>query len=147
MTVRRGVGVRALLGPAVLVALAVGGRLRGRRGGRRRGLGAGGRGAGGRARRWASCWSASCRSCRPRGAAAGWVRCCCSSGTSAQVLLLVVVLAVVTTSGTPDPTVLGLTVIAVALGWTAGTVWSWLRWRGPVVDVGASEPTGGTRAR
>ena len=30
---------------------------------------------------------------------------------------------------------LGLTIIAVALGWTAATVWRWLRWKPPVVEV------------
>ena len=145
MTVRRGVGVRALLGPAVLVALAVavvcgvaGSVVAGVSGLAAAALGTGlvlgfllvgqlpiVQAARGR-----------------RGLGAVLLL----FGYSVQVLLLVVVLAVVTTSGTPDPTVLGLTVIAVALGWTAGTVWSWLRWRGPVVDV--ELPTDrGTRAR
>ena len=56
-------------------------------------------------------------------------------GYSLRVLLLLMVFAVVTQAEEPDRQVLGVTVIAVALGWTAGTVWTWLHWRGPVVDV------------
>ena len=56
-------------------------------------------------------------------------------GYSLRVLLLLMVFVAVTEAGAPDREVLGGTVIAVALGWTAGTVWTWLHWRGPVVDV------------
>lgn len=56
-------------------------------------------------------------------------------GYLSRVLLLLVVFVLVTQAGAPDREVLGGTVIAVALGWTAGTVWTWLHWRGPVVDV------------
>ena len=145
MTVRRGVGVRALLGPAVLVALAVavvcgvaGAVVAGVSG-----LAAAAVGAGlvlGFLLVGQLPIVQAARGRRGLGAVL------LLFGYSAQVLLLVVVLAVVTTSGTPDPTVLGLTVIAVALGWTAGTVWSWLRWRGPVVDVDVPDDRG-TRAR
>ena len=56
-------------------------------------------------------------------------------GYSLRIWLLLVAFTVVTKAGEPDRQVLGLTVIAVGLGWTAGTVWSWSRWRPPVVDV------------
>ena len=56
-------------------------------------------------------------------------------GYSLRVLMLLVVFVAVTQAGAPDREVLGGTVIAVGLGWTAGTVWTWLHWRGPVVDV------------
>ena len=145
MTVRRGVGVRALLGPAVLVALAVavvcgvaGSVVAGVSG-----LAAAAVGAGlvlGFLLVGQLPIVQAARGRRGLGAVL------LLFGYAAQVLLLVVVLAVVTTSGTPDPTVLGLTVIAVALGWTAGTVWSWLRWRGPVVDVDVPDDRG-SRAR
>ena len=52
-----------------------------------------------------------------------------------QVLVLVVVFAVVIETTGVDADVLGLTIIAVALGWTVATVWRWLRWRPPVVEV------------
>jgi ATP synthase protein I len=52
-----------------------------------------------------------------------------------QVLVLLVVFVLVVESDGPDRQVLGLTVIAVAMAWTAATVWRWLRWRPPVVDV------------
>ncbi len=52
-----------------------------------------------------------------------------------QVLALLVVFAVVIASSGVDDRVLGLTIIAVALGWTAATVWRWLRWQPPVVEV------------
>ena len=56
-------------------------------------------------------------------------------GYTTRIALLLVAFRLVTRSGTPDREVLGLTVMAVALGWTAGTVWTFLRWRPPVVDV------------
>jgi hypothetical protein len=62
-------------------------------------------------------------------------------GYSLRVLLLLMVFVAVTQAGAPDREVLGGTVIVVALGWTAGTVWTWLHWRGPVVDV--ELPSGG----
>ena len=52
-----------------------------------------------------------------------------------QVLVLLVVFAVVIETSGVDAGVLGLTIIAVAVGWTAATVWRWLRWRPPVVEV------------
>jgi hypothetical protein len=56
-------------------------------------------------------------------------------GYTTRVALLLVAFRLVVRSGSPDREVLGLTVIAVALGWTAGAVWSFLRWRPAVVDV------------
>ena len=56
-------------------------------------------------------------------------------GYSLQVLVLVVLFAVVIETTGVDADVLGLTIIAVALGWTVATVWRWLRWRPPVVEV------------
>jgi hypothetical protein len=56
-------------------------------------------------------------------------------GYTTRIALLLVAFRLVTRAGSPDREVLGLTVIAVALGWTAGTVWTFLRWRPPVVDV------------
>ncbi len=56
-------------------------------------------------------------------------------GYTTRVALLLVAFRLVIRSGSPDREVLGLTVVAVALGWTAGTVWSFLRWRPAVVDV------------
>lgn len=53
----------------------------------------------------------------------------------ARVMILVVAYAaVVSGGGSPDRDVLGVTVIACALAWTAGTVWSALRWRPYVVE-------------
>jgi hypothetical protein len=52
-----------------------------------------------------------------------------------QVLVLMVVFAVVIASSGVDERVLGLTIIAVGVAWTAATVWRWLRWRPPVVEV------------
>jgi hypothetical protein len=52
-----------------------------------------------------------------------------------EVLVLLVVFAVVVETSGVDENVLGLTIIAVALGWTVATVWRWLRWRPPVVEV------------
>ena len=56
-------------------------------------------------------------------------------GYSLQVLVLVVVFAIVIETTGVDADVLGLTIIAVALGWTVATVWRWLRWQPPVVEV------------
>ena len=61
-----------------------------------------------------------------------------------QVLVLLVVFAVVIASTGVDATVLGLTIIAVAVGWTAATVWRWLRWRPPVVEVELPSDHGST---
>lgn len=58
------------------------------------------------------------------------------------VIRLGIVLAVfvsVTGSSSFDQRVLGLTVIAVTVGWTAGAVWSWVRWRPLLVDVDLPE--------
>lgn len=53
-----------------------------------------------------------------------------------RVLLLVLAYALVVASGDArlDREALGLTVVASALAWTAGTVWSALRWRPMVVE-------------
>jgi hypothetical protein len=56
-------------------------------------------------------------------------------GYTTRVALLLVAFRLVVRSGSPDREVLGLTVVAVALGWTAGAVWSILHWRPAVVDV------------
>ena len=56
-------------------------------------------------------------------------------GYTTRVALLLVAFRVVVRSGSPDREVLGATVVAVALGWTGGAVWSFLRWRPAVVDV------------
>ena len=56
-------------------------------------------------------------------------------GYTTRIALLLVAFRLVLRSGSPDREVLGLTVVAVALGWTAGTVWSFLHWRPAVVDV------------
>lgn len=56
-------------------------------------------------------------------------------GYVARVLLLLMAFVAVTSAGAPDRRILGMTVIAVALGWTVGAVWTWSRWRPLVVDV------------
>ena len=56
-------------------------------------------------------------------------------GYTTRVALLLVAFRIVVRSGSPDREVLGMTVVAVALGWTGGAVWSFLRWRPAVVDV------------
>ena len=58
----------------------------------------------------------------------------------ARVVLLVVayLLVISAPEDVLDRTSLGLTVIASALGWTAGTVWAALRWRPMVVDPDAA---------
>lgn len=56
-------------------------------------------------------------------------------GYTARIALLLVAFRLVVTSGFPDRQVLGGTVVVVGLGWTAGTVVSFLRWRPPVVDL------------
>lgn len=56
-------------------------------------------------------------------------------GYLTRVVLVLVAFVLVVVDGRMDRQVLGGTVMAVALGWTAGTVWSWLHWRPPVVDV------------
>jgi hypothetical protein len=62
---------------------------------------------------------------------------------TARVVLLLVALRVLSDADRVDREAVGLTVIAAALAWTAGTVWSALRWRPLVVEpAGAEEPTG-----
>lgn len=57
-----------------------------------------------------------------------------------RVLLLLVAFRVFYVSDDVDRKVLGLTVIACALAWTAGTVWAALRWRPMVVEPDAAQP-------
>lgn len=57
-----------------------------------------------------------------------------------RVALLLVAFRAFYVSDDVDREILGLTVIACALAWTAGTVWSALRWRPMVVDPTPSEP-------
>jgi hypothetical protein len=56
-------------------------------------------------------------------------------GYLARVFLLLVVFVLVVNGGFPDRTMFGVDLMVVALGWTAGTVWSLVRWKPPVVDV------------
>lgn len=134
MTGRRGTGVRALLGPAVLAALAAGlvcAAVAGVTDG------VGGLGAACLATALVLCFllvgqlpvAQAVRGRRGLGAMLLLL------GYFLRVLVLLVALVAVREAGSPDRQVLGLTVITVALGWTAGTVWSWLHWRPPVVDV------------
>jgi len=59
---------------------------------------------------------------------------------AARVLLLVVAYGVVTANPAAlDRQVLGVTVVACALAWTAGAVWSMLRWRPLVAEPLAGE--------
>lgn len=56
-------------------------------------------------------------------------------GYLSRVILLLVVWVLVVDVGFPDPAVFGADLVVIALGWTAGTVWSFLRWQPAVVDV------------
>lgn len=56
-------------------------------------------------------------------------------GYLVRVFLLLVVFVLVVNGGFPDRTVLGVDLMVVGLGWTAGSVWSLVRWRPAVVDV------------
>lgn len=51
-----------------------------------------------------------------------------------RIMLLVVAYAVFSSTDSVDRRALGLTVLACAAAWTAGTVWSALRWRPMVVE-------------
>ena len=57
-----------------------------------------------------------------------------------RVLLLLLAFRLFYVSETVDREVLGLSVIACAMAWTAGTVWSALRWRPMVVEPEDTEP-------
>lgn len=57
-----------------------------------------------------------------------------------RVLLLLLAFRLFYVSETVDREVLGLSVIACATAWTAGTVWSALRWRPMVVEPEDSGP-------
>jgi hypothetical protein len=59
---------------------------------------------------------------------------------TSRVMLLLVAFRVFYSSDAVDREVLGLSVIACALGWTAGTVWSALRWRPMVVEPEERRP-------
>lgn len=150
MTVRRGVGVRALLAPSV-VAVAVSG---------------------------AACTAVAALSDGASGAAAALVATVVVLafllagqlpvaqaaqgrrglgallllvGYSTRLLVLLVAGVAVVQAGSLDRRVLGLTAIVVGLAWTAATVWTWLRWRPPVVDVvlpsASQRPDGGPTRR
>lgn len=54
-----------------------------------------------------------------------------------RVVLLLVAFQLVVSSDGVERTAVGLSVIACALAWTAGTVWSALRWRPLVVEPAA----------
>ena len=134
MTVRREVGVRSLLGPSVLVALGVAGLCMV--------LGlvfAGPEGLAAAALGGALVVGFLLLGQLPLVQAAkgrrGIGALMLLFGYLLQVLVLLVVFAVVIASSGVDDRVLGLTIIAVALGWTAATVWRWLHWRPPVVEV------------
>jgi hypothetical protein len=55
-----------------------------------------------------------------------------------RLVLLFLAFRLFDDAGQVDRTVLGVTVIAAAMAWTAGTVWTALRWRPMVVEP---EPT------
>ena len=55
-------------------------------------------------------------------------------GYTLRVWLVLVAFGLFRDADGVDRDVLGLTVVAVALGWTAGAVWSLLRWRPMVVE-------------
>jgi hypothetical protein len=57
-----------------------------------------------------------------------------------RVIALLVAFAAFYVADGVDREVLGLTVMACALAWTAGTVWSALRWRPLVVDPEDAPP-------
>ena len=61
---------------------------------------------------------------------------------TARVVLLLVALRVLSDTDGVHRGAVGLTVIAAALAWTAGTVWSALRWRPLVVEPDAGEVPG-----
>jgi hypothetical protein len=65
-------------------------------------------------------------------------------GYVARVLLLLVAFVAVTSNGFADRKTLGLSVIAVALAWTFGAVWTWAHWQPLVVDVDL--PSSNTRS-
>lgn len=58
---------------------------------------------------------------------------------TARVVLLLVALRVLSDTDGVHREAVGLTVIAAALAWTAGTVWSALRWRPLVVETDPGE--------
>lgn len=61
---------------------------------------------------------------------------------TARVVLLLVALRVLSDADGVHRGAVGLTIIACALAWTAGVVWSALRWRPLVVDPDAGEVPG-----
>ena len=61
---------------------------------------------------------------------------------TARVVLLLVALRVLSDADGVHREAVGLTVIAAALAWTAGTVWSAVRWRPLVVEPDPGEASG-----
>ena len=61
---------------------------------------------------------------------------------TARVVLLLVALRVLSDADGVHRGAVGLTVIAAALAWTAGTVWSAMRWRPLVVETDPGEVPG-----
>ena len=61
---------------------------------------------------------------------------------TARVVLLLVALRVLSDADSVHRGAVGLTVIAAALAWTAGTVWSAVRWRPLVVEPDPGEASG-----
>ena len=59
-----------------------------------------------------------------------------------RVVLLLVALRVLSDADSVHRGAVGLTVIAAALAWTAGTVWSAMRWRPLVVEPDPGEASG-----
>ena len=53
---------------------------------------------------------------------------------STRLLLVLIAIRLVSEAGAVDRRALGLTMVACALAWTAGTVWTALRWRPMLVE-------------
>lgn len=134
MTVRRGVGVRAMLAPALLAVLAAGAAaavlglaLRGTDGLVAAGLGVG------LVLAFLALGQLPLAVAAGAGGGAGGLL--LLLGYASRVAALLALLAVVLNTGGLDREVLGLTMVAAGLAATAGTVWRWLHWRPAVVDV------------
>ena len=134
MTVRRGVGVRALLAPALLAVLVVGlnamvlgSALRGMDGFVAAGLGVG------LVLAFLALGQLPLVVAAGAGGGAGGLL--LLLGYASRVVALLAVLAVVLNTDGLDREVLGLTMVAAGLAATGGTVWSWLHWQPVVVDV------------
>lgn len=134
MTVRRGVGVRALLAPTLVAVLAAGlgaavlaFALRGTDGLVAAGLGVG--------LVLAFLALGQLPLVVSAGAGGGVGGLLLLLGYASRVVVLLALLAVVLNTDGIDREVLGLTMVAVGLAATVGTVWSWLHWQPAVVDV------------